>query len=131
MLRVPHFARPTDFICSYMFSCVEWESTDTSGRAPTPLGHHCSLCENFTHTKNLKLKHNGIWGWAIYGLIGWGFMSQIGGAVIVFWELCSKQTGLQGSTLSSHHMTSGFGPFELPIRGLLQKGQDHSPAKVC
>ena len=58
-------------------------------------------------------------------------MSQIGGAVIVFWELCSKQTGLQGSTLSSHRMISGFGPFELPIRGLLQKGQDHSPPKVC
>ena len=28
-------------------------------------------------------------------------------------------------------MTMGFGPFELSTRGLLQKGQDHSPPKVC
>ena len=31
-----------------------------------------------------------------------------------FWEICSKNTGLQGSTLSGHRMTTGFGPFELP-----------------
>ena len=79
----------------------------------------------------MKLKHNGIWGLAIYGLIGWGIIAQIGGAVIVFGELCSKHTGLQGIALSSHRMTSGFGPSELPTSGLLQKGQDHSPPKVC
>ena len=28
-------------------------------------------------------------------------------------------------------MTSGFGPFELPTCGPLQKGQDHSPPKAC
>ena len=29
--------------------------------------------------------------------------------------ICSKKnTGLQGSTLSSPHMTTGFGPFDLP-----------------
>ena len=42
-----------------------------------------------------------------------------------------KNTGLQGSTLSGHRMTTGFGPFELPTHGLLQKGQDHSPPKFC
>ena len=34
-------------------------------------------------------------------------------------------------TLSGPRMTTGFGPFELPTRGLLQKGRDHSPPKVC
>ena len=42
-----------------------------------------------------------------------------------------KNTGLQGSTLSDPRMTTGFGPFELPTRGLLQKGRDHSPPKFC
>ena len=37
-----------------------------------------------------------------------------------------KSTGLQGSTLSGHRMTTGFSPFELPTHGLLQKGRDHS-----
>ena len=46
-----------------------------------------------------------------------------------FWEICSKNTGLQGSTLSGPRMTMGFGPFELPTHGLLQKGRDHSPPK--
>ena len=64
------------------------------------------------------------------------FMAQMGGAVmakrvIVVWEICSKNTGLQGSAPSSHHMTTGFGPFELPTCGLLQKGRDHSPLKAC
>ena len=38
------------------------------------------------------------------------------------WEVCSKNTGLQGSTVSGPRMTMGFGPFELPTHGLLQKG---------
>ena len=42
-----------------------------------------------------------------------------------------KNTGLQGSTLSGPRMTTDFGPFELPTRGLLQKGLDHSLPKVC
>ena len=29
---------------------------------------------------------------------------------LFFWEICSKNTGLQGSTLSGPHMTMGFGP---------------------
>ena len=43
--------------------------------------------------------------------------------VIVFWELCSKNACLQGSTFSGPRMTMGFSPFELPTRGLLQKGR--------
>ena len=42
-----------------------------------------------------------------------------------------KNTGFQGSTLSGPRMTTGFGPFELPTRGLLQKGRDHSPPKFA
>ena len=62
-------------------------------------------------------------------------MAQMDGAVsYCFWEICSKKiknTGLQGSTLSGPRMTTGFGPFELPSRDLLQKGRDHSPRKAC
>ena len=36
-------------------------------------------------------------------------MAQMGGAVSFLWEVCSKNTGLQGSTLSGPHMTTGFG----------------------
>ena len=54
------------------------------------------------------------------------------GRLVTVFGICSKKnTGLQGSTLSGPHMTTGFGPFELPTRGLLQKGRDHSPPKVC
>ena len=30
-----------------------------------------------------------------------------------------------------YHMITGFGPFEYPTCGLLQRGQDHSPPKAC
>ena len=61
-------------------------------------------------------------------------MAQMGGAVIGFfgflflWDVCSKK---HWSTLSGPRMTMGFGPFELPTRGLLQKGRDYSPPKGC
>ena len=70
-------------------------------------------------------------GWGIYGLNGCGIYDLNGWGGYCFWEICSKNTGLQGSTLSGPRMTTGFGPFELPTRGLLQKGRDHSPPKVC
>ena len=54
----------------------------------------------------------------------------MGGAVIFFQEML-KNTSPQGSTLSGPCMTTGFGPFELPTLGLLQKGWDHSPPKFC
>ena len=41
---------------------------------------------------------------------GWGSYGKVS---YCFWEIRSKNTALQGSTLSSHHMTKGFGPFEL------------------
>ena len=38
-------------------------------------------------------------------------------------EICLKNAGLQGNTLSDHRMTTGFGSFELPTCGLLQRGR--------
>ena len=38
---------------------------------------------------------------------------------------------LKNTCLSGPRMTMGFSPFELPTRGLLQKGWDHSPPKAC
>ena len=47
-------------------------------------------------------------------------MAQMGGAVShCFLGDILKNTGCQGSTLSGPRMTMGFGPFELPTRGLL------------
>ena len=51
-------------------------------------------------------------GWCIYGSNGWG--SYFVGGML-------KNTGLQGSTLAGPCMTTGFSPFELQTRGLLQK----------
>ena len=84
----------------------------------------------------MKLKHNGRWGWGIYGLNGWSiydlsgwgiydlngwgiydlymsgaFMAQM--LVITFREICSKSTGRQESTFFDPRMTTGFGPFGL------------------
>ena len=33
------------------------------------------------------------------------------GGTVFFWKICSTDAGLQESTLSSHRMTTGFGPF--------------------
>ena len=66
------------------------------------LVHWCSLCSMFFgHTWNVKLKRNGIWGWVIHGLNGWGRF----GKVSCFRAICFKNTGLQGSSYpfqSSH-----------------------------
>ena len=72
----------------------------------------------------------GLNGWGIYDLNGWGIYGSNGWGSYFFQEML-KNTGLQGSTLSGPCMTTGFGPFELPTRGLLQKGRDHSPSKFC
>ena len=57
-------------------------------------------------------------------------MAQMDGAVsYCFWDMLKKK--ILVFTLSGPRMTTGFGPFELPTRGLLQKGRDHSPPKVC
>ena len=51
------------------------------------------------------------------------------GLLFCFW--LKKNTGLQGSILSSHRMTTGFGNIELPTSGLLQKGREHFLPKFC
>ena len=68
--------------------------------------------------------------------VEWGSTNTAGTSMFkisltVFGRYAQKNTGLQGSTLSGPRMTTGFGPFQLPTRGLLQKGRDHSPPKVC
>ena len=55
-------------------------------------------------------------GGGTYGLNEWGS----NGKLLFHLEVCSNSSGLQGSTLSDHCMTTGFGPFELPTCGLLQ-----------
>ena len=106
--------------------------------------------ENFHTYWSAKLKHDGIWGWGIYDLNWWGIYDLNGWGIyelngwdmysldgwgsygkLFFGRYAQKNTCLQGSTLSSHRMTMGFGPFELPTHGLLQKGWDHSPTKFC
>ena len=71
----------------------------------------------------MKLKHDGIWGWGSYGKVSY---CVLGGMLKK-----KKNIGLKRSTLSGRHMTTGFDLFELPIRGLLQKGWEHSPPKFC
>ena len=76
----------------------------------------------------------GIWEWGIYGLMGGPFMAYNGWGIydlrVWLWlkwvgqlrqskllfrlEICSKIAGPQGSTLSDHRITIGFGHFELP-----------------
>ena len=74
------------------------------------------------------LMGGALWyGWGTYGLNGWGSYDKC----CFVWKYAQKIAGLQGSTLSDHCMTTGFGPFELPTCGLLQRGRDHSPPKAC
>ena len=72
-------------------------------------------------------------GWGIYDLMaGVGHLSLKWVASCCFvWKNAQNIAGVQGSTLSDHHVTTGFGPFELPTCGLLQSGRDHSPPKAC
>ena len=69
--------------------------------------------------------------------IGGAFIAQIhvGGTVKVSYcflgDMLKKSTGIQGSTLFGHRMTTGFGPTEPSTCGLLQKGRDHSSPKAC
>ena len=75
----------------------------------------------------------GVNGWGIYGLNGCGIYDKLVGHLWLkwmgrfnsycFWEICSKNTGLQGSTLSGPRMTTGFGPFELQPVAYYRKGR--------
>ena len=76
-----------------------------------------------------EVKHNGIGDKALMAEMGGAFMTQMGGTVMakgvtVFWDTCSKTLVFReiATLISSHHMTTGFRPFELPTYGLLQKG---------
>ena len=77
----------------------------SSGGEPTPAGRSVFIMWTFfMHTQSVKLKHNGMWGSGIYGLNGWGSYDKL--SYCFFWKICSKTTGLQGSTLSGPHMTT-------------------------
>ena len=54
----------------------------------------------------------------------WGSQGKVNSCFLG--NMLKNNAGLQESILSGYHMTMGFGPFELPTRGLLQKGRDHS-----
>ena len=82
------------------------------GKHQHRLAYYSSPCAKFAHTSSVKLNIMGIWEWGTYGLIG-------GWDGYGFWKYAE---GLQKSTLSSHHMTTGFGPFELPTCSLLTLG---------
>ena len=56
----------------------------SSGGAPTLVG---TSVFNFLHTNKCKVKHNGIWGWGIYSLNGWGRYGKIS---FCFQEICSR-----------------------------------------
>ena len=71
-------------------------------------------------------------GWGIYDLMGGAFdlmggafmawMSVAVMATLLFFEICSRIAGLQGSALSRYCMTTDFAPFEFLTCGLLQRG---------
>ena len=50
-------------------------------------------------------------GWGTYGLNGLGTYDKVSFCFV--WKYAQKIAGLQGSTLSDHRMTTGFGSFEL------------------
>ena len=92
----------------YEWSCV------SSGGAPTPLAHRCSWWWKFPH----KLKC-GVKTWWDMGMghlqLRWVEHADMEKWVTVFLGdmLKKKNTGLQGSTLSGHRMTTGFGPYDI------------------
>ena len=49
---------------------------------------------------------------------------------VLFGNMLKKKLVFRGSILSGHHMTIGFGSFELLTCGLLQRGWDHSPPRL-
>ena len=126
----------------------------SSGRVPTPLAHRCSWWWKFPHILKCEVKTwwdmgmGHLWlKWVGHLWLKWVghlWLKWVGhlwpkwvGHLWVKWmghnffQEMLKNTGLQGSTLSGPCMTTGFGPFELLTRGLLQKGRDHSLPKFC
>ena len=96
-------------------------------------GHSYDLMGGICHFNGQGIYHlmgGALWfnGWGTWPN-GWGSYDKVSCCFV--WKYARKITGFQGSTLSDHRMTTGFGPFELPTCGLLQRGQDHSPPKAC
>ena len=77
------------------------------------------------------MEHLWLNGWGIYHLMDKAWVGQLWQSKLFLFGNMPKDAGFQGSTLSDHCMTTGFGPFELPTCGLLQRGWDHSPPKAC
>ena len=97
----------------------------------------CSLCEKFLHTQSVKLNIMGMGEWgnyglnehSIYDLNGWYSFGKVS---YCFGGHAQRTLVFRGVLFTSHRMTTGFGPYELPTHGLLQKGRDHSLAeKAC
>ena len=66
---------------------------------------------------NLYVDRPPLNGRSIYGSNRWGSY----GKVSYCFRRYAQKHWSSGSTLSGHCMTTGFGPFELPNHGLLQK----------
>ena len=81
----------------------------SSGGAPTPAGTYVHYVKIFSmHIKCEVQHHRDIWEWGIYGLSGWG-IKWVGKVHVCVFKTCAqkkkkkkKNSGLQGSTLSSH-----------------------------
>ena len=80
MLRVPHLARLTDFICTCMFkSCVEWGSTNT--------GWHINVHHMKTLYTHMKCEVKTQWGYgngAFMAYNGSGTNGLMGGAFMAY-----------------------------------------------
>ena len=93
----------------------------SSGGAPTPAGTSVFTKHNWDMGMgHLSLNGQGIYhlmggvlwyGLGTYGLNGLGSYDKVSCCFV--WKYAQIIAGLQGSTLSDHCMTTGFGPFEL------------------
>ena len=134
----------------------KWKQTSdykimSSAGAPTPSGTSMHHIKKILHTWSVKL-NNGHIGmehlrlimvgsfmayneWGIYGLRVWLWLKWVGqlwqSKLLFRLEVCSKNAGLQGSTLSDHRMTTGFGPFELPSIGQYWVVKLYPAISVC
>ena len=88
------------------------------------VGTHESLWSSVTVAAQwCSLKHNGIWGWSIYGLNGWDIYDSNGwgsyGKVMYcfFWKICSINSWSSGEYPFRSSHDPGFSPFELPTPG--------------
>ena len=83
--------------------CVEWGSTNTGWHINV---HHMELFFFFFAHKLLSVKLNTmeILEWGTYGLNEWDSQRQ---RKLFLEEICSKSTGLHGSSLPHDHMSFG------------------------